>query len=114
MQEVTFLRVGKFNSIALNLFAPGQDFFVLGMYLVPVNRVHDEFCLLLLQLFDHSVGGVEQVTDTGPGIAAQITVLQITLIVFYFGLPVGQCRLSCPQVFIERAVVHRQPDRLLD
>jgi len=48
VQEVTFLRVGKFNSIALNLLAPGQDLFILSVYLVPVNGVHQELGLLAL------------------------------------------------------------------
>src|SRR6266566_1183090 len=65
-----FLGVGQFFPFALDLFAPGQDFLVFGMYFVPVNGVHQQIRVLIFQLFDHSIGGVKQVTDTRSGAAA--------------------------------------------
>ena len=47
MQEVPFLSVGQFFSLAFDLLAPGQDFLVFGMYFVPVNGVHQQVRALI-------------------------------------------------------------------
>jgi len=59
MQEIPFSGVGQFLPFALEFPAPVQDFLVFCIHLVPVNRVHDKFCPLTFQFFNHSLGGVE-------------------------------------------------------
>ncbi|OLC62307.1 MAG: hypothetical protein AUH89_01400 [Ktedonobacter sp. 13_1_40CM_4_52_4] len=57
-------------AFVLHFFAPGKDFLIFSMYLVPVNGMYYQLCPLLFQVINHCVSGVEKVPYTGAGAAA--------------------------------------------